>query len=513
MKFFLSNSRLVLLISLVFVFMGIRGLIHLQREAIPPVDFARAKITTAYPGASPEEVEEMITVKIENAIRSIDYLKDVHSFSLPGLSQITIRIDIDQADTEKVVNELHQSLQNVQGLPPEVLDPPKLEHIDSSKRRPIINLSVSGPGNNRLRDQISWKLKTSLEKIRGISEIKMSNYKKREFLVLLSQDKMDKHHISSADVLSTLKQRTMDTPAGYLDSNTRKLVRISGKPRITETLENIIIRSNFSGQKILIKDIAKVIDGSEKETHREYFYKSEKNKAYKLHPVTSLSLMKSIKADTITLVSNIKKAVKKFKQNLSKEHEILIGFNEGENTKKRLINVINNALTGLLIIFIVFFFCLPSRVGFMVSWSLPLSLLGTFSLLPAIGVSFNIITMLAFVICIGMLVDNSIVIAEYYSRLITEDKKPPQSAALEAVRQFAKPITATVLTTIAAFLPMLVTTGVMGEFIKWIPIVVTIALLMSLFESFLPFAKPASMAASKPARPISNGHFEKNVPD
>jgi len=120
----------------------------------------------------------------------------------------------------------------------------------------------------------------------------------------------------------------------------------------------------------------------------------------------------------------------------------------------------------------------------MASWSLPLSLLGAFSILPIIGVSFNIITMLAFVICIGMLVDNSIVISEYYSRLITENKKPTQSAALESVRQFAKPITATVLTTIAAFLPMLVTTGVMGEFIKWIPIVVTIAFLMSLFESF-----------------------------
>ena len=261
-------------------------------------------------------------------------------------------------------------------------------------------------------------------------------------------------------------------------------MRILGKIRTIKDLENTIIRSNFSGQKVFVKDIAKVIDSHQKETQKEYFYQAEKNKTYNLTPVTSLSITKTMKADTITLVSNIQKTLKKIKQNLNKGYKILIGFNEGENTKKRLFSVINNALTGLIIIFIVFFLFLPSRVGLMVSFSLPLSVLGTFSFLPFMGVSFNTITMLAFVICIGMLVDNSVVIAEYYSRLITENKKTSKEAALQSVHKFGKPITATVLTTIVAFLPMLVTTGVMGQFIKWIPIVITLALSISLFESF-----------------------------
>ena len=135
MKFFLSNSRLVILISLVFVFMGIKGLLNLQRESIPPVDFARAIITTVYPGSSPTEVEELITAKIENEIRAVDHLKDIYSISQPGLSFIKIRIDVDNTNTTEVINELHQALQNIQGLPPEVLDPPKLTHIDTSKRK------------------------------------------------------------------------------------------------------------------------------------------------------------------------------------------------------------------------------------------------------------------------------------------------------------------------------------------------------------------------------------------
>ncbi len=484
MNFFLSNSRLALLTSLVFVFMGIRGLIYLQRETTPPVDFARVYITTAYPGASSAEVEELITLPIEEAIRPIDYIKKIRSYSQPGFSFIRIRIDIDQADTEQVANKLHQALQTVQGLPPEILDPPRLQHIDASKRRPVITLFVSSPRGDRLRNKASWRLKTNLEKIQGVSEIQMSNYRKRELSVLLSHDKMEQLHISADDALFALSQRSMDIPAGYLESDTKKLVRVPGKPRIASALENVIVRSNFSGQKVLIKDIAQVIDGSEKETQREYFYKPQKDTAYKLRPATSLSVLKTLKADTVALVSNIKRSIKTFQEGRGGGYSILIGFDDGENTKRRLLSVVSNGLTGLVIIFIVFLFCLPARVGFMVSWSLPLSVFGTLALFPVMGVSFNIITMLAFVICIGMLVDNSVVIAEYYSRLVSEGQKPPSTAAREAVRQFAKPITATVLTTIAAFLPMLATTGIMGEFIKWAPIVVTTALLMSLFESF-----------------------------
>ena len=485
MKFFISNSRLVILISLAFIVMGVRGIWNLQRESIPPVDFARAVITTVYPGSSSSEVEELITSKIENEIRSVNHLKDVHSESQPGLSQIRIRIDINTTDTAKVINELHKNLQNVQDLPPEVLNPPRLTHIDTSKTKAIMNLYVVGPDNQRQRDQISFHLKTQLERLTGIFAIQLPNYRKRELLVLLSQEKMDKHYISSADLISALSQNTMDVPAGYLEApTTQNLVRTFSKIRTVRDLEETIVRSNFSGQKVSVKDVAQVIDGSEKETRKGYFHQPGKTKGHSLNPATSLNIMKTPQADTLTLISHIQKSLEKFKHNLSKEYQVFTGFNEGTNIKRRLSSVINNAFTGLVLIFIVFFLFLPSKVGLMVSFSLPLSILGTFAVLPFMGISFNAITMLAFVICIGMLIDNSVVIAEYYSRLVANNKESSQSAAWQAVRQFRKPITATVLTTIVAFLPMLVTTGVMGQFIQWIPIVVTLALLMSLFESF-----------------------------
>ena len=503
MNFFISNTRLVILICLCFAVMGTKGILNLKRESIPPVDFARAVITTVYPGSSSTEVEELITTKIEDEIRLVDHLKDVNSVSLPGLSQIVIRIDIDKTNTEKTINELNQALQNVQGLPQEVLNPPRLLHINASTNRSVVFLHLTGPDSNRKRDELTWKLKTKLENIPEVSEARTGNYKKREFLVLLSQDKMDQYHVSAADVVMTLNQKKQDFPAGWLENKTnRNLVRVLNKPRTVETLKNTVIRSNFSGQKILIKDIAEVIDGSEKETTKEYLYSSKNNQKFELTPATTLDVLKSGDSDTLSLLSKLNKHVSQFKAGLPEPYKIATGFNEAENITRRLISVINNALTGLFLIFIVFFFFLPSRVGLMASFSLPLSILGAFSILPYLtGISFNAITMLAFVICIGMLVDNSVVISEYYSRLLTEKKHSPKTASLLSVKKFLKPITATVLTTIVAFLPMLVTAGVMGQFVKWIPIVITLALLISLFESFfllpnrlqwLSYAEPGS---------------------
>lgn len=497
MNFFIENTRLAILVTLLLLFLGVKGLRNLKRESVPPVDFATAIITTVYPGSSAKEVEDLITKKIEDEIRSVPHLKDVHSVSKSGLSQIVIRIDMDQADTRKVINELSQSLQNVSGLPPEVLDPPRLTHIDASREQPVLSLYISGSNENRKKDEYAWQLKNQIETLEEVLGVELSYYKKREFVVLLSTKKMDRWHVSSNDVVQALQKQNKDFPAGYLDSDSAShLTRLIGNFRSVEELENIVLRSNFSGRNIRIKDIAEVKDHYEKEQGRAYVYSSQAGasglkEVFSLQPSVRLSVLKSLNADIIDLVEKINQKTAQFKNRIKArqktsppESEIIVGFDASEDTRHRLTSVINNTLLGLALIFIVFFMFLPSRIGFMASFSLPLSILAVFCLLPFMGVSFNVITMLAFVICIGMLVDNSVVISEYYARLTFDEKAPASQAAEKVVRQFFKPITATVLTTIAAFLPMLVTKGVMGEFIKWIPIVVSLALLMSLFESF-----------------------------
>ena len=159
------------------------------------------------PGSSAKEVEDLITKKIEDEIRSVSHLRDVNAVSKPGLSQIAVRIDMDSADTQKVVNELSQSLQNIKGLPPEVLDPPRLTHIDAAREQPVLSLYISGSNENRQKDQYAWTLKNQIENLEDVLAVNLSYYKKREFVISLSTEKMNRWYISSNDVVQALQKQ------------------------------------------------------------------------------------------------------------------------------------------------------------------------------------------------------------------------------------------------------------------------------------------------------------------
>ena len=499
MNLFINNSRLVILIIVSLGLLGLRGLLQLKRESTPTVDFARATLTTIYPGSSPSEVEELVTNKIEDEIRSVEGLKNIKSLSQAGLSAIQIRVDMDNFNSIQVINDLHHSLQKVKDLPDEVLDPPRLTRIKANTDNPVLTLIVTGPDHHRQKDEVAFQLKSRIERISGVAEVTMNNYRKRELQILLSMKQMERHYVSLEDVVSSVKKQSLDIPAGYLEGKKQKhLVRLSEKTRTVKELENLVIRSNFSGKKVFIKDVGRVVDGAEKPSGFQYFYKPEKDKPFRFSSSVSLNIIKAEGVDDIQLASTVQKSIKKFKKYINPAYEIHTFHSEGKRTRQRLLAVINNTVTGLFLVFLIFFFFLPSRAGLMAAFSLPFAILASFAFLPLMGVTFNVITMLAFVICIGMLVDNSVVIAEYYSRLMSEGKTTPREAAFLSVQRFWKPVTATVLTTIAAFLPMLVTTGVMGQFIKWIPVVVTTALLMSLLESF--FLLPSRLSWFPPLK-------------
>lgn len=473
--FFIDNWKLSVVLMLFLILSGVGGMNQVRRESRPPVDFARVTITTNYPGASPEEVEELITMKIEDAVREVEGLKDVRSVSQPNLSTINVRIDMDNFDTEVVVDDLQRAVQRVTDLPPEVRDPPLFQE-GNAKEIPILELALLGSNEGRKRDLLADDLKNKLEDQKGVAEVRLTGFRKREFLILLNPDSLFRNYTGISEVTSAVKQRIPNIPAGYLRTpGNQKMVRVTGQVDAADQLGNIVIRSNFSGQKIRVKDVAKVEDGME-----------DPSTLVRVNgrPATLLTATKKAEADTIRTMETLKGVITDTRKGLPEGFELIIYNNEASRIADRLGIVINNALTGLVLVLIILLIFLPGSLGFMASLSLPFAVLGSLALMPSMGVNFNNITMLALIIAIGMLVDNSVVISENYARLRLDglDRK---KAAFKAAHQFWIPLTATVFTTIAAFLPMLVTKGIMGEFIKWIPIMVTIALMMSLIEAFL----------------------------
>lgn len=474
-RFFIENSKFTIVMSFFLVVYGLLGLKKMTAESYPSVSFATAYVTTIYDGASAEDVEIKITKPVEDEIRTVSGVKDVKSISQSGLSTIVVRVDMDNVkDVDKVMSDLQKAVDRVTNLPQDLKDPPNFQEINSEEF-PVYQIAISGTNEGRKRDSIADTLKEDIEDLKTVKGVTLDGFTKRKFEIILDIEKLKSNYIGIEEVIAKLKTRNVNIPGGTLKGDEKqKLVRIEGKIEDTKELENVLIRSNFSGSNVYLRDVATIIDGKEDiKVHTTYNGQDS----------TLLTISKKAGADTIEMVDRIITKVEAFKK-IYPDYSFNAYNNEQLKVKNKLEVLSSNAISGLLLVIAFLFIFLPGRIGILASLSLPLAVMGTIGLMPAFGMTLNAITILALVIALGMLVDNSVVISENYTRLLAEGETP-MDAALISVKQLWVPITGTALTTIAAFMPMLVTKGIMGQFIKWIPVIVSLSLLLSLFESFL----------------------------
>jgi multidrug efflux pump subunit AcrB len=491
-KFFLDNYKLTIILSFMFVAFGIMGMLSLNSESYPSVNFAMAEITTRYDGATASDVETKITKPIEDEIRKVSGLKDVRSTSKSGFSKIFVRVDMDNEDEDEVLNDLQKAVEGVSDLPADLRDDPVYLEVNSEEF-PAIEIAVVGENTNRSRDIMVDILKEELEDSKKVKNVRLVGWVKRQFNIRLDEDKMNSLHIGLEEVLNKIRQRNLDIPGGELKKDgVVKLIRVEGKVSSSEELGEVVIRSNFTGQQVLLKDIAQVIDG---EADHEVLSN------YNGKPAVFMIVNKKAGADTIKLVDEVDAILDQFRKQYQDQFQIYVYNNEAEKVKKKLSILSSNAISGLALVVIFLLIFLPGRIGFVASMSLPLAVMATIGFMPTFGMNFDAITILALVIALGMLVDNSVVISENFARL-KNDGYNSLDAATESVRQLWLPITCTAFTTIAAFLPMLVTTGIMGQFIKWIPIVVSMSLIISLVESF--FLLPMRLRFAGGKTPVIN---------
>lgn len=474
--FFIVNPKLTLVLTLFLFIFGFVGIRKMNAESYPSVDFATAIIETDYFGATPEDIEVKITKKIEDEIRTVSGLKDVRSISQAGRSKIVVRVDMDNPKVivKDVMADLQKVIDRAKDLPTDLREKPKFTEIKSEEFA-AIEIAVVGSNENRQRDLIADALKEDIEDNKNVKAVILDGYRKREFEIELFRKKLDALHIGVDEVLRKIGARNTNTPGGELeDKDNQKLVKVDGKVRSAEELEMTPIRSTLSGQVIYLRDVALVKDGQEKPRTLTRYMGS---------PATILTIQKKAGADTLKLVAAIKPILARYEEKYSGKAKFIIFNDEGVRVGAKLNTLSSNAISGLIVVIAVLLLFMHGRIGMMVSLSLPISLLATFGIMPSFGLTLNSITILSLIIAMGMLVDNSIVIAEEYIRRRELGLKSLE-AAVETVHTLWIPISATAFTTIAAFLPMLVTTGIMGRFIYAIPVVVSAALLFCLLECF-----------------------------
>lgn len=474
-NFFIERWRLALSMSIFAIIAGSFGILQMNKQAYPSVNTGSVVITTVYPGSSAIEVKNEVSRIIEDQLKEVDGLKDVTSVSQNGLSRIIIRVDIDEYDYKLVFDDIQKAVDKAGPLPSSLLDKPQVLEIKSDEI-PILKIAIQGPHPGRGMDALAKTLKDDLELLDDVARVDLAGYSEREYQILLDPEQLSKFHISIPEVVRSIQNTIKDIPAGdIISEKTTTLVRVTGKSSKIDDLMKTVVRSNFNGQSIRISDIGTILDTSrDKDVLVEVDGKSS----------ISATVVKKSASDTVKTVESIKPRLERFEKRLPESFSIKIYDNESERVQAKLGIAMNNAFIGFILVafFLLIFF--PNLAGVFTALSLPLVVMMTMGLIPYLGADFNNVTLLAIIISLGLLVDNSIVIGENYIRL-RESGLTKIEAAKKGVAQFWLAITATSLTTIAAFVPMLVTKGVMGDFLKFIPYVVTVALAASLFESFI----------------------------
>lgn len=475
--FFIENPKLTIVVTFFLILYGVMGMRKMNAESYPSVDFAVAIIETEYFGATPEDIEVKITKPIEDQIRTVSGLKDVRSTSQEGRSKIVVRVDMDNPKVvvKDVMADLQRAIDRTQDLPNDLRERPKFTEI-KSEEFPVIELAVIGSNQNRKRDLVADALKEDLEDISSVKDVRSTGYREREFEISLLRSKLEAYHIGVEEVLRQVSARNTNTPGGELEDHTdRRIVKVDGKIKNAQELENIVIRSNLSNQQVRLKDVAIVTDGEEV---------ARTLTRYNGEEATLLTVTKKGGTDTLKLVSKVMPTLESYRKKYQEGYKFEIYNNEGKKVEAKLNTLSSNALTGLIVVVSVLLLFMPGRIGLMAAFSLPISLMAALGMMPAFGYTLNAITILALIISMGMLVDNSVVISEEYIRR-RKMGMGSKEAAVSTVETLWIPISATAFTTIAAFLPMLVTTGIMGRFISPIPIVVTASLIFCLIECFL----------------------------
>jgi multidrug efflux pump subunit AcrB len=478
---------LAFLITLTIILLGAGSLMTIKRDSYPDVEFGELLITTVYPGASPEDVELNVTNKIEDELREVTGIERYQSWSQENVSTVRVVIDPDE-DEDDVEREVREAVARVTDLPSEVKESPLITELGTTVF-PIIEVGLAGDVPYRELREIARRFEKKLEDVGGVARVERFGYRDREVRIEVDPEKLVRKEVSLIDVINAISGRNVRGTGGSLESYTseRNIVTLA---QFREPLEvkNAIVRKTFDRPAIRVKDLARVTDNFEDEKVRSRLNGRE---------AISFIAYKKQSADIIRTVALIRDLVAKEQQYLPEGVTMLLSNDESKLVKGRFEIVQNNGLMGLALVILVLALFLNLRIAFWVALGIPVSILGVIFLLPVFGSFLDTVTMTAMVLVIGIIVDDSIIVAENIYRY-AEQGLSPIDAAVKGVTSVFKPVLTTIATTIVVFSPLFDFPGMLGDFVRFIPLVVTLALLISLVECTL--ALPAHLLPGLRAR-------------
>ena len=483
LAWFARNHVAANLLMIAVVAIGLVSAMRIKQEVYPSFEIDTVRISMQYRGASPEEVETSILLPIEAELRGMELVRRTVAIAREGSATVTVEINPGY-DRNRALQEITAAVQRISLFPDEA-EPPTIA-LGTGRRRGVMSIAVYGNLDERTLVDFARQLQDGLLADPDIALVEVSGMREPEIHIEVPQDKLRAFGLTLGAVARTIDDSALDVPAGTLKTPAGDvLLRTTERRDFAKEFEEIEVVTSSDGSKVRLSEIANVRDGFE-ESEREAYFNGKR--------AVFLSVYSSEEQPPLKIAAAVRKFIETQQPSLPPSVGVTLTRDRSDDYKERIDLLLQNGALGLILVLIALGFLLELRVAFWTAIGIPVSIIGSLVLLPALDATINMISLFGFIITLGIVVDDAVVVGEDIFHKISQGM-PRLQAAVEGVHQMFVPVVFAVSTNIIAFLPLLFVTGEAGLFFKVLPAVVIAVFTVSLVECLL--ILPAHLAYSR----------------
>ncbi len=454
----------------------------IKQEVFPEFSADVITVTVPYLGAAPEEVEQAVCARIEERIQDLEGIKELRSTASEGQGRVVAEVEPGY-DLQELLDNIKTRVDAIDTFPEETEKPIIQEVI---VRRQVITVAVHGPAEVLTLRHLAERVRDDLAALPAISQVELAAARPYEISIEISEDDLRRWGLTFDQVATAVRRSSLDLPGGSLRTEGGEiLLRTVGQAYRGDAFEQIVLLTRPDGTRLLLGEVATVVDG---------FAETDQSARFDGEPAVLVDIYRVGDQSALEIADAVKGYVAEAAPRIPAGIQLTTWRDDTEVLRSRLDLLLKNGAYGLILVLLVLTLFLRLRLAFWVSLGIPISFLGTLWLMPSLDVSINLISLFAFLVVLGIVVDDAIVVGENIHRHF-QDGKEPMRAAIDGVKEVAVPVTFSILTTVAAFAPLLMVQGNTGKIMKVIPTVVIATLFFSLVESL--FVLPSHLGHSK----------------
>ena len=489
---FASNGVVANLLMVVILIGGALSLPAIQTEVFPEFSADRITVSVIYPGAAPEEVEEGVCIRIEEAVQGLDEVDRMTSTASEGRCIVNVEL-LDGADIRNLLGQVKTRVDAISTFPEEAEQPVIQEVV---VRNQVINIAVSGPADERTLKGVAEQIREEVVSLPGITQAELSNARPYEVSIEVSERVLRRHGLTFDQVARAIRRSSLDLPGGSIKTGAGEiLLRTKSQAYVGEEFRQLTLLSRADGTRVLLGDVARVVDG---------FAETDQSARFDGQPAVLVQVFRVGGQNALEIAAAVREYVEGKRNQLPDGLKLTTWKDESRTLRSRLDLMIENGIAGLGLVVLTLTLFLRVSLAFWVSLGIPISFLGCLLFMPHLDVSINLMSLFAFIMVLGIVVDDAIVVGEnIYSKL--EQGVPGLQAAIEGTKEVLVPVSFGIATTMAAFSPLLMVEGPMGRIVQIIPLIVLPTLVFSLVESML--ILPHHLSRLKPSESLTRRGF------